>query len=189
MWHFFWLLTHSKPYQLFDEDHRAPHRAQSGKFPESLREDPRWPLVESIFDVGFAPGINSRFQVASELSVRLSELLSAPPPVKPTEILSEQDRLLREFRNRADIQHRQKLQNGIFDASTDMLRKMDKMARERSLAPMSSLLSARLANGAVYFRLGLKLSEGDNMRVDVCHWIRITGTNNSYVEASFGFYR
>jgi serine/threonine protein kinase len=184
---FFWLLTHSRPYQLVNEVQEPPHVAQASRFPRDVLSDPRWKLVNSIFDVGFAPNVNTRFQAASELFVRLKELLEPPTPTNPNDTLTEQDRLLIELYNRADFQHRQKIETGIFDTSTNALRKMDKMARDRSLAPTSSYLSAKLPNGAVYFQFGLKFSEGDSLVINVCHWIRITGTNNSYVEASFDF--
>ena len=39
----------------------------------------------------------------------------------------------------------------------------------------------------VYFRILVKFQDGDSLFADVCHWIRITGSGKSYVEASFAY--
>jgi eukaryotic-like serine/threonine-protein kinase len=83
---FFWLLTHSKPFQLVNEKLEAPHVFQANRLPKDVTDDSRWNLISSIFDVGFAPGVNSRFQAAFELRDRLKELL-VPPSADDSSLL------------------------------------------------------------------------------------------------------
>lgn len=184
---FFWLLTHSKPFQLINEKLEAPHVAQANRLPQDATLDSRWKLIKSIFDVGFAPAVDSRFQATYELSVRLSELLEPAPPVDLNDRLNEQDRLLFEFQNRADVLHRREIETGIMATSNYLLMKLTTMARQRNLAPLSSGMSYRSDSGTVYFHFGLKFADGENISSNVCHWIRITGENRSYLEASFDF--
>lgn len=184
---FFWLLTHSKPFQLINEKMEAPHIAQANRFPEDVLSDPRWRLIHSIFDVGFAPGVTLRFQTASELCGRLKELLEPPPPSNTNDGLNEQDRLLIEFQNKAEVIYRRKIDEGILGASNLLLSKLTTMARRRNLSPLSTGLSNKMNAEVVYFRILVKFHDGDSLFADVCHWIRITGLGKSYVEASFAY--
>ena len=183
---FFWLLTHSRPFQLTNEKLEAPHIAQANRFPQDVRADRRWDLVKSIFDVGFAPGVNSRFQAASELSDRLKELLEPASPADSNDRLSEQDRLLLEFQNRAEVIHRRQIDEGILGASNLLLSKLTTMANRRNLFSTSTG-SQKMNVDMAYFRFLVKLRDADNQFSDVCHWVRITGSGKSYVEASFDY--
>jgi serine/threonine protein kinase len=184
---FFWLLTHSKPFQLVNEKLEAPHVFQATRFPKDVTDDSRWNLISSIFDVGFAPGVNSRFQAASELRDRLKELLVPPSADDSSDPLKEQDRLLLEFQNKAEVMHRRKIETATMEISNSLLKKLHTMAKDRSLSPLSSGMSYRTEIGIVYFYFALKFADGEPLSSDVCHWIRTTGENESYVEASFGF--
>jgi len=60
---------------LADEAVRPPHVAYAEQLPHSLTVDSRWTLVRRIFDVGFKPEVDLRFQTADELIQRIDEIL------------------------------------------------------------------------------------------------------------------
>ena len=57
--------------------------------------------------------------------------------------------------------------------------------RPRNGALFRPRIKLRFWNG--YFRFLVKLRDADNQFSDVCHWVRITGSGKSYVEASFDY--
>lgn len=183
----FWLLTRSKPRQLSDEKYQPPHKARLDRFPKSIVDDHRWKLLNSLFDVGFAPGVNSRFQSMDELIKRLQELLQPSRTTDSANLLEEGDRLLSEFRSQADVIHRQIIETEKLKISNSLLYKLTSLARTRKLAPMSANMSHKYPSGATGFRFGIALNEGDTVSADLCHWIRTTGENGSYVEACSDF--
>jgi serine/threonine protein kinase len=170
---FFWLLTHSKPFQLTNEKMAAPHTAQANRFPQDVLSDPRWRLINSMFGVGFAPGVTLRFQTAAELFIRLKELLEPLPSSNTNDRLNEQDRHLIEFQNKAEVIYRRKIDQGILGASNLLLSKLTTMAAQRGLFS-NSTGSMKANTDLVYLRFLLQLRHSDNQFSDVCHWILIT---------------
>jgi serine/threonine protein kinase len=73
----FYMLTGAKPVQLRDAGVRPPHRtAAASKFRDDAVADPRWPLVQSIFDVGFSINPDRRYQTAAELRAALHRVIN-----------------------------------------------------------------------------------------------------------------
>lgn len=65
----YFMLTGRAPRVLTDAEGRFPHEAHP--VPENVSKDERWPLVRRIFQVGFQPILDNRFQNASQIMTLL----------------------------------------------------------------------------------------------------------------------
>jgi serine/threonine protein kinase len=79
---FFFCLTGRVPSQLIDERKRPPHHRDGMSVRQLFVGDPRQQQVEYLFDTGFDPDIESRFQTVKELQDRLTLVLHATPTTK-----------------------------------------------------------------------------------------------------------
>ena len=184
---FFWLLTHRKPIQLLNEQMKAPHYAMADRFPATVSSDRRWPFIQSIFDVGFAPALHQRFQTADDLLERLNE---ARNPVFPdstdNERAKEELAKLRVFYSRAEIAAEDAIQQSMNRASSLLLNDLKNLARSNNLFCNSTV------PGQI-FRFLLQYRQSDPIWVDVSHWIRLVRPNRttdgelSYVEACYDY--
>jgi serine/threonine protein kinase len=73
----FFMLTAKAPRQLHDAEGRLPHETSASLFAEDIRQDVRWPRLQRIFNIGFQPSFDLRFQTVGALKERLSNLV--PP--------------------------------------------------------------------------------------------------------------
>lgn len=65
----YYMLTGRAPRVLTDAEGRFPH--ESHPVPENVSNDERWPVVRRVFQVGFQPVLDNRFQNASQLMTLL----------------------------------------------------------------------------------------------------------------------
>lgn len=73
----FFLLAGVKPVQLREAGVRPPHRTDmASRFRSDAMADQRWPLVQSIFDVGFSINPDHRYQSAVELQAALRRVIN-----------------------------------------------------------------------------------------------------------------
>ena len=121
---FYYLLTGHIPGHLTGGDGRAPHLRERFSLKESIGEVPPLQQLETLFDRGFPPNIENRFQTIGELRDRI-KLLEMDSPAKQREspivvaerlsvILRQRDRntQLREFQPSA-LQLFQSLQRHV----------------------------------------------------------------------------
>ena len=191
---FFWLLTHRKPIQLLNEQMKAPHYAMADRFPATVSSDKRWPFIQSIFDVGFAPALRQRFQTADDLLERLNE---ARNPVFPdsTDIQRAKQELdnLRNFYGRAEVAFQDAIDKAMVEASDALLHELHTRAQTNHLWYNSTGPGQAVENHTRYFRYITKFRSSDVLWVDVTHWVRLVGPNRStsgdrpYVEACFDY--
>jgi len=71
----FYALFRKKPLSPEDEYGIAPHRRSNINIPSAVSEDPRWPRLKGVFDVGFQQEIELRFQSIEELRSALKSLM------------------------------------------------------------------------------------------------------------------
>jgi len=183
---FFWLLTHEKPSTLLNENSSPPHRAKELSFPEKTRSDNRWDLIRSLFDVGFAPGINQRFQSADDLLQRLQEI-SNPAPKKgmPNRVQDAFEKLL-QIQARAEVETWNNIRDAMMQASQSLVERLMELARNRNLSPGIAGPRMESSNSAV-FDYTLRLAHGGFLSAAVIHYIRLVEPNCSRVEAAFRF--
>lgn len=74
----FHMLARQAPRILSDASGAMPHERFSASFPPAVTDDPRWPRLRRIFNVGFQSSLASRFSTVEEVLERLDDLL--PPP-------------------------------------------------------------------------------------------------------------
>jgi serine/threonine protein kinase len=184
---FFWFLTHRKPAVLISDDLKPPHRRLLASFPKEVVSDRRWPLIESLFDVGFAPALTQRFQNADDLLRRLREILEPPPLEDTIDPIEEEHQKLLQFQQRAEVQLRTKIEMAMRDASTQLLKELTELAKKRNLHGLSTGMAHQLDANTWYIRFLLKMSPEGDIYADVCHWIRLVDPDSSYIEACFSF--
>ena len=110
---FYYLLTGHVPGQLQDGDGRLPHLRPGFSLHEALGQTPYVGLLDILFNCGFAPNINNRFQTVAEFRDRISLLTNnatsadTEDPVavaeRASDILRQRDRTtqIREFQKPA----------------------------------------------------------------------------------------
>lgn len=75
----FYMLARQAPRILSDASGAMPHERFSSSFAPAVTDDPRWPRLRRIFNVGFQSSIASRFSTVEDVLERLDSLL--PPPI------------------------------------------------------------------------------------------------------------
>jgi len=183
----FWLLTQKKPIQLLNDETKAPHYAMVDRFPPTVVSDKRWPFIQSIFDVGFSPGLRQRFQTVDDLLKALHEALNPVFPDRTDgERAKEELAKLRGFYNRAEIAAADAIEQNMLWVSSLLLNDLVNSARTNGLV-YNMTAPGKVVRFLLYFR------QSDPVWVDVSHWIRLVGPNRttdgelSYVEACCGY--
>ncbi len=74
----FFLLYQSSPNQLLDQNSLPPHQVKQ-QSNDKILADPKWPLVEVIFDRGFKNEIRERFPSVEDLLKNLNSVLTFDP--------------------------------------------------------------------------------------------------------------
>jgi serine/threonine-protein kinase len=186
----FWLLFHRRPGAIgaiFDGQLRPPHRSQAQFLPRAVLNDERWDLLASVFDVGFAPGLDQRFQTAEKLIERLREIVDPMIVEESSMSIEAEYRRLVEFQQMAEVQVWEQINQAMVTASNRLMEKLVALAREKNFQPNSTSPNQMLGKDTAYFRFLFWLRPGDPQWVDVSHWIRRTGSKQCDVEALYEF--
>jgi serine/threonine protein kinase len=183
----FWLLFHRRPGAIFDGQNRPPHRSQAQFLTRAVVNDERWDLLASVFDMGFAPGLDQRFQTAEKLIERLREIVDPMIVEESSMSIEAEYRRLVEFQQMAEVQVWQQTHQAMVTASNSLMRKLVGLANEKKFQPTSTSPDQVLGKDTAYFRFLFWLRPGDPQWVDVSHWIRRTGSKQSDVEALYDF--
>lgn len=89
----FYMLIGQAPRALRDVNGAMPHELMADRFPDSTTQDPRWPRLRRVFNVGFQENIDRRFPTCRDLVERLDSL-TPPAGLNPdTELREELGRL------------------------------------------------------------------------------------------------
>ena len=70
----FYMLTGQAPRALRDVNGAMPHEVMKDRFSNSTTQDPRWPRLRRVFNVGFQENIDRRFTSCKEILDRLDSL-------------------------------------------------------------------------------------------------------------------
>lgn len=76
----YYCLTGHFPVDLVGPDNKPPHRRSGHSIREKLGDTPQTRMLESFFDKGFSPSLDSRFQTIEEFRDRLDEVMN--PKIK-----------------------------------------------------------------------------------------------------------
>ena len=139
----FYLVTSTYPRTLFDEHGLPPHEAMSERLPVTVREDGRWTRLKRVFEVGFQPVIDDRFQSCGQLIEYLVRVIDAAEPVV-------QDRLEQEVEE--------------FRAWEEAATTRRQRAREEILVSVGDALLERLSELTV--RAGFKVQRRGGVRME-----------------------
>lgn len=74
----FYLVTGRAPRVLANERLKPPHISLSEYIPDFIVSSQDWSSLKRLFDVGFQPSIDYRFQSASEIIQRIDQILTPP---------------------------------------------------------------------------------------------------------------
>lgn len=116
----FYTLTGEAPRSLRDLRGAMPHEVSADCFAPLTTQDPRWPRIRRIFNVGFQENIDFRFQTTEELLNRLSDL-SPPPSVDSDSELNEELSRINDLLNSEKVRQRTRMQAVITEASSRYL--------------------------------------------------------------------
>ena len=76
---FFYLLTKKAPRILLDNKMRPPHVAMESAFSPNIKDSPYWEKINRIFNIGFQPSVDLRFQNVLELKEMCLAIFEAEP--------------------------------------------------------------------------------------------------------------
>lgn len=85
----FYMLTGQAPRALHDVNGAMPHELMADQFRDSTLQDPRWPRLRRVFDVGFQESIERRFATCRDVLERLDNL-THPAGLNPDAELREE---------------------------------------------------------------------------------------------------
>jgi hypothetical protein len=164
-----------------------PHqRDLSGKLDGAVAH-PKWRLVKSIFDRGFAYPIDFRFQEISELIEKLEEVLDRrEKDMRDKEREEQTNQRLLDYLSSETIALRHRSQDAAMNFSQQLAVRFYDKARSASLLFLSNNVAIRIGD-CYQIPLRLKLNQGDTNEVQAVHRICFHGNQKSQVSASYGF--
>lgn len=181
----YFLVFRRAPKVLADEHLRAPHFANLGVLSEFTLRDPRWPKLKAIFDVGFQPDINYRFQSTGVLSDYLTAA-SEPDGPELEDPSSVELAALRSTMESAAFKNRQAIEESILDAAIQLELTLQRYANEQGLQSIHLAGGARVENRErAMFSFRLSRRTLLHPSAALIHVIQLSGPANNVVSAIY----
>lgn len=181
----FYLITGRAPRVLTDERLKPPHISLSEYIPNYIVSSQDWSSLRRLFDVGFQPSIDFRFQSASEILQRIDQILSPPDinavGVDPQAEIAALKELLQTRINETIRQIESALQDHSMTLIMYLRAQADLAGLENERSAFPQVETGRSIR--VFFRLGQQYPVPVSARLN--HQLTFTGEANTYVEASF----
>ncbi len=185
----FYLLTGQTPRVLADEALRPPHVALAERIPEAVVSDPRWTPVRRVFDVGFQPSVDLRFQTADELIQRLNEILEPARRDKSPLRSEEEVQTFNELLASAITASKLRIEEAMLVSSRHLEQQL------RQTAERYGLLSIHNAGWAwvsvpgkrVEFTYSLVRRDARQPEARVHHVVELVGSGSGQVQARYSF--
>lgn len=185
----FFLLTGRAPRILIDENLLSPHKAMADAIPITTTSDNRWSLIERIFEVGFQPSIDLRFQNTNEVLQSIKKIINYSSEEKRVDTTSTQQVIdeLNTLMSNAKTASWMRIENAMLQSSRALESKMKDMADRNGLQSIHFAGGARvsIAGEKVEFSYTLTRRDFRMPEVEINNTLELIGDNKSYVQASF----
>ena len=184
----FYLLTGKAPRVLADERMRPPHVALEAAIPGAVKSAFEWDQVRRLFDVGFHPSIDFRFQSVDELIDRLDRAIAPPGEGPVTSNLEQEVAAFREMLRSQIDQSVSVIETAWQQHSMTLIGELKTLAAGLGLENERSAY-ARVTTGKhaeVMFRLGQHYPVAVSCYLN--HRLCFEGESRSYATAGFRVY-
>lgn len=182
---FFYLITKKVPRILINEKGHPPHVALEDEISNIKETTPNFNKIERIFEIGFKPSVDLRFQKIEELKAMIEEVLTEDEPLSDT--LTEELEKFNEMINSAIVQSRSQIENKLYGTSLALEMQLRDLAHQNNFLPIHNAgygwVSIPGKKVEFTFTLCRKNSKNPNSRI--WHFIELVGDTNSYYEVGY----
>jgi serine/threonine protein kinase len=179
------LLTGVAPRVLIDPNGLPPHEALSVRFPESVLTDTRWRQLRRVFQVGFQPSIDQRFQTVTDLVQRIDEILLPGEEEAERADYQGQVEAIQELLESAIAKSIEQIEDALYSTSKNLLQRVGVMASDTGLGVSTGDHIGIGHYVECHFSLHVP-RRGISSEV-LRHRIELEGSARSFVSASYRF--
>jgi serine/threonine-protein kinase len=183
----FYLLTGHAPRVLADESLRPPHIAFGEWIPKALVSDPRWTLLRRLFDVGFQPAVDLRFQTADALRQRLDEMLEPPKRAVAPMRSSVEVQALNELLSSAIAAAQLRIERAMLESSRLLEQRLKQLAGHNGLHSIHNAGGAWVSvpGKRVEFTYSLVRRDAHQPQARICHAVELDDSEAGHLRAKY----
>jgi serine/threonine protein kinase len=181
----FYLITKKVPRILINEKGHPPHVALANEMYIIKEKTPNFNKIERIFEIGFKPSVDLRFQKIEELKAMLEDVLKEDEAF--CDPLTEELEKFNELVNSAIVQSWSQIESKLYETSLALEMKLRDLAHQNNLLSIhnAGFSWVSIPGKKVEFTYTLCRNNSRNPNSRIWHSLELVGDTNSYYEASY----